>query len=296
MKTKVLVTGGAGFIGSSLIKKLIEQDFKIISLDNYSSGNKSNEIINEKVTYLTGNTWDILNIKELKDFKPDIIYHFGEFSRIFLSFKNINKMYMSNMIGTQQVLEYAVLNNSKLVYSGSSAIFGNDMKDQNLSPYSWTKSKNIELIHNYKKWFNLNFAICYFYNVYGSGQICEGSYATVIGIFENLYKNNKPLTVVKPGTQTRCFTHIEDIVKGLILIGQKGVGDDYHLGFKESKSILDIVKMFDTDYVFIDERNGNRKSSEVQSDKCLNELNWEAKYRIEDYIDKIKEIKKNNKL
>ena len=291
MTIKVLVTGGVGFIGSNLIKKLIsnkDQNFLIISLDNYSSGNKSNEILSPKVTYLTGNTWDILNIEELKKFKPDVIYHFGEFSRIFLSFKNINKMYMSNMIGTQQMLEYAVLNNSKLIYSGSSAIFGNNMEDQHLSPYSWTKSKNIELIHNYKKWFNLNFAICYFYNVYGPGQICEGSYATVIGIFENLYKNKKPLTVVKPGTQRRCFTHIDDIVEGLILIGQKGNGDNYHLGFNESKSILDIAEMFETEYVFVDEREGNRQNSKVQSEKCLNELKWSAKIKIEDYINSIK--------
>ena len=293
MTIKVLVTGGVGFIGSNLIKKLLsdkDQNFSIISLDNYSSGSKSNEILSPKVKYLSGNTWDILDIEELEDFQPDIIYHFGEFSRIFLSFKNINKMYESNMLGTQQILEYAVLNNSKFIYSGSSAIFGNNMEDQHLSPYSWTKSKNIELIHNYKKWFNLNFAICYFYNVYGPGQICKGSYATVIGTFENLYKNKKPLTVVKPGTQKRCFTHIDDIVEGLILIGQKGNGDDYHLGFDESKSILDIAEMFETEYVFMDEREGDRQSSKVQSDKCLNELNWTAKIKIEDYINNIKKV------
>ena len=181
-------------------------------------------------------------------------------------------------------------NNSKLIYSGSSAIFGNSMEDQHLSPYSWTKSKNIELVHNYKKWFNLNFAICYFYNVYGPGQICEGSYATVIGIFENLYKNKKPLTVVKPGTQKRCFTHIDDIVEGLILIGQKGNGDDYHLGIDENKSILDIAEMFETEYVFMNEREGDRQSSKVQSDKCLRELNWTAKIKIEDYINNIKKV------
>ena len=293
MTIKVLVTGGVGFIGSNLIKKLISdkyQNFAIISLDNYSSGSKSNEILSPKVTYLSGNTWDILNIEELEDFQPDIIYHFGDFSRIFLSFKNINKMYKSNMNGTQQILEYAILNNSKLIYSGSSAIFGNSMEDQHLSPYSWTKSKNIELVHNYKKWFNLNFAICYFYNVYGPGQICEGSYATVIGIFENLYKNKKPLTVVKPGTQKRCFTHIDDIVEGLILIGQKGNGDDYHLGIDENKSILDIAEMFETEYVFMNEREGDRQSSKVQSDKCLRELNWTAKIKIEDYINNIKKV------
>ena len=182
---KILITGGAGFIGSNLIKELItSNDVEIISLDNYSTGSVDNHIINEKIKYLKNNTWEIFEIEELKNFKPDYIFHFGEYSRTSYSLEEPSKTFKSNSYGTQQILQYTVQNNSKLIYSGSSAIFGNSGLNQHLNPYSWTKSKNIELIHNYSEWFNLDFCICYFYNVYGPGQINSGPYATVIGIFE----------------------------------------------------------------------------------------------------------------
>ena len=160
------------------------------------------------------------------------------------------------------------------------------MKDQNLNPYSWTKSKNIELIHNYKEWFNLDFAICYFYNVFGPKQITTGPYATVIGIFEDQYKNNKPLTVVKPGTQTRCFTHIEDITDGIILVAEKGNGDKYFLGTKENISIIEIAQMFNYPYIFIDKRKGERDTSTIIESK-IKELGWNPNLKIKDYIKKI---------
>lgn len=279
---KILVTGGAGFIGSNLIKRLNTPQNNIVSLDNYSTGYIKNH--HKGVTYINGNTWEILDIEELKYFKPDIIFHFGEYSRIHQSFQEISEVYSSNCLGTQQVLEYALINNSFLIYSGSSAIFGDDTK-KNLSPYAFTKSKNIELIHNYNKWFNtrLKFAICYFYNVYGPGQIQTGNYATVIGIFEEQYKNNLPFTVVKPGTQKRCFTHIDDIIDGIILVSEKGEGDGYLLGNNEEYSILDIVKLFDTDFVYLQERKGERYKSAFYDSKTI-ELGWSPKNSLKKYI------------
>ena len=284
---KILVIGGAGFIGSNLIKELIKNENNIIiSLDNYSSGSIKNHIKN--VNYIHANTWDILNIniKYFKDFEPDIIYHFGEFSRIHQSFDNINKTYKSNTLGTQQVLEYAIKHKSKLIYSGSSAIFGEE-ENKNLSPYAFTKFNNIQLIHNYKKWFGLDFCICYFFNVYGEGQIKKGDYATVIGVFEDQYVNKVPFTVVKPGTQTRYFTHVDDIVKGIILVTEKGSGDGYMLGSKEALSINEIFKMFDTQFVYIDERKGERSTPILNSNKEA-KLGWKADKKLEDYISEIK--------
>ena len=281
---KILITGAAGFIGSNLCRTLIDlyKDVEIIGLDNYNSGSKENHIDNVK--YIEGNTWDILKIEELKGFKPKYIFHFGEYSRIVQSFEEPTKTFFSNTIGTQQVLEYAVKNDSKLIYSGSSAIFGNNMKDQHLNPYAWTKCKNIELIHNYKDWYNLNFAICYFYNVYGPKQICKGNYATVIGIFEDQYLNNKSLTVVSPGTQSRCFTHIDDIIEGIIMVAENGNGDHYYLGNEKSYSIIDIAKLFNSNYILIDKRRGERESSKLIVSDSIKKLGWKANIEIEDYI------------
>ena len=285
---KILVTGGAGFIGSSLIKKFKslydESTVKIISLDNYSSGSSKNHTTD--VLYINSNTWDILNIQELKDFNPDYVFHFGEFSRIPQSFDEPNKVFKSNIFGTQQVIQYCVINNCKLIYSGSSAIFNNDY---NATPYTWTKAKNIELIKNYEEWFNLKYSICYFYNVYGEGQITEGSYATVIGIFEKQYIEGKPLTFVRPGTQTRCFTHIDDIVNGIIGVAVLGSGDGYHLGCKDEISIIDVAEMFDANYVFVKERRGERtRSSYMENNKAEIELEWKADLKLSDYIKNFK--------
>ena len=279
----ILVTGGAGFVGSNLIYKLkkLYKNVNIISLDNYSSGKIENHI--EGVKYICANTWDIKNIIELQEFSPKYVFHFGEFSRIVLSFEKPDETFRSNTIGTQQILQYCIEQKSKLIYSGSSAIFGNNMKDQNLNPYSWTKSKNIELIQNYKEWFNLDFAICYFYNIFGPKQITSGPYATVIGIFEDQYKNNKPLTVVKPGIQTRCFTHIEDIIDGIILVSEKGNGDKYFLGTKENISIIEISEMFNHPYIFIEKRKGERDMSIIIKSK-IEDLGWKPRYNIKDYI------------
>lgn len=281
----ILVIGGAGFVGSNLIKTLVSDKIIIISLDNYSSGYEKNHIIDDNVKYIKGNSWDILNIEELKSFNPDVIYHFGEYSRISQSFEESSKVFKSNTYGTQQVLEYAVKKKSKLIYSGSSAIFGN----YNLSPYAFTKAKNIELIKNYKEWYGLDYCIVYFYNVYGQGQITKGNYATVIGIFEEQYKNKEPLTVVKPGTQTRYFTHIDDIIRGLLLISEKGEGDGYMLGTRKDISIFDLVKMFDTEYVMIESKKGERYTSTMESNKMYEELGWKPIIEIEDYIKMIKQ-------
>lgn len=284
---KILVTGGAGFIGHHLIKSLLDtfnDKVSIVSLDNYSSGSESNHL--PSVKYIKGNTWEILQNKELQEFQPDIIYHFGEFSRIFLSFTKVNETFFSNTIGTQQVLEYCISKKAKLIYSGSSAIFGNNKEDQHLNPYSWTKAKNIELIINYHKWYGLEFAICYFYNVFGGKQINEGEFATVIGIFENQYKNKEPLTVVYPGTQKRCFTHIDDIVKGILLVGEYGYGDEYFLGADDSYTILEIAQMFKSEYCLIAERRGERKESVIKKGK-IKQLNWKAEISIKEYIKKL---------
>jgi UDP-glucose 4-epimerase len=282
---KILVTGGAGFVGSNLIKTLLKEDNQIISLDNYSTGSNQNEHVG--VRYINGNTWDILDNPILQDFKPNIIFHFGEYSRIHQSFKEPEKVFKSNFYGTQQVLQYANKNDSFLIYSGSSAIFGN--KDNpNLSPYSFTKSKNIELIHNYGRWYGLKFAICYFYNVYGPGQISTGDYATVIGIFERQYKNSEELTIVKPGTQLRCFTHIDDIIRGILLVVKNGRGDGYLLGNRQEYSIFDVAKMFNTPYKLLEERKGERYNSTIDiNNKSEIELGWKPTINLKDYIESI---------
>ena len=208
-KNIIIVTGGAGFIGSNLIQLLLKKTkFKIISLDNYSSGKKSNHLLNKNIKYIKGETKNISLI--LKRYKKDIhtIFHFGEFARIYQSFLNMNECIESNSIGSHAVFNYCLINNIKLIYSATSASLGNNGKDKNLSPYAFTKSKNLELLENLKNWYKFKYEVIYFYNVYGPRQITKGDMATVIGIFEDLYKKKKPLTIVKPGTQTRRFTHV----------------------------------------------------------------------------------------
>jgi len=281
---KVLVTGGCGFIGYELINKLKDNpDLDIYSLDI----GKTNLVKADNVKYIVGST---KNIRELISFKPDVVYHLGEYSRIATSFQDIEILWDLNIAGTFEVLQFCREKGSKLVYAGSSSKFGNDGADENLSPYSWVKSKNVELIKNYGEWFGLDYAIAYFFNVYGTSQISKGKYATVIGIFQELYNKGEPLTVVKPGTQKRYFTHIEDTVLGLIKIGNEGNGDGYCLCDPHSlHSVEEVARMFTDNIIYLPEQAGNREDPVVPSFRCYEELGWTPANRLSDYINDIKE-------
>jgi UDP-glucose 4-epimerase len=285
MKNIIVITGGAGFIGSNLIKFLIKKTkYKILSIDNYSTGSKNNHCNSSRVKYINSN--NIYIEKKLSKIKNKILtlFHFGEFSRIYQSFTDIIPCYNSNMLGTFSVVKFCSDNKIKLIYSASSSKFGNKGKDENLSPYSWTKSKNIELIENYNKWFDLRYEILYFYNVYGPGQIKKSKMAAVIAIFEEQYKNKKSLTVVKPGTQKRDFTHINDIVNGCFLAFKKGKNEHYFLSSKKSYKILDIAKMFKTKIKMVPERKGERLGSFYKKSNTERHLNFKTTINIEDYI------------
>ncbi len=278
---KALVTGGAGFIGSHLCEKLTQDGHAVYSLDNYSTGTKENHVDN--VTYIKGETRDIDN---LIDFSPEIVYHLGEYSRVEQSFEDIEKVWRYNKDGIFAVLQFCRKNNSKLVYAGSSTKFGDGGLGRSQSPYAWSKASNTELVKNYGVWFNISYAIVYFYNAYGEREISSGKYATLIALFLEKFKKGEPLTVVSPGTQLRNFTHITDIISGLILVGNKGNGDNYGIGCSESFSILDIAKMFKSDIIMLPERKGNRMSAEVVCDKTK-KLGWEESKSIKDYIKEI---------
>lgn len=289
-----LVTGGAGFIGSHLIEALGKKypNNKIVSLDNYFTGKKENHIKGKNIIYLTGNTMDIAEIWQEKKLPlPEVIYHLGEYSRIVQSFEDIDKIWNFNFNGTMAVLKFAEKSGSRLVYAGSSSKFGNKGKDENLSPYAWIKAKNIELIKNWKEWFGgPDYVITYFYNVYGPRHIREGKYATVIGIFEKQYLDGQPLTVVSPGTQTRDFTHVKDIVEGIIICSENGEGDDYQLGNGREQTILEVAKMFNREIKLIPTKKGERKKGKATSNKAR-KLGWKPKIKIENYISEF--IKEN---
>ena len=286
---KILVTGGAGFIGSNLIEYLINDDAnnKITSLDCYWTGKKENHITNDNVSYIEGYTWDISEI--FKNERFDIIYHFGEFSRIIESFNQLNFLSKSNLYGTSMVLEYAKLKKSKLIYSASSSKFGNDGKDEDLSPYSWMKSKMVELIKNYRTWFDLEYEICYFFNVYGPKQIYEGEYATVVAIFERQFLNKEKCTVVKPGTQERDFTHVHDIVDGLIKAKNVSKNEEWLLRAGRNMTIIELAELFG-EWDFIPERRGERLAAptDIVKGDTLNELQWKPKEKIDNWIRLVK--------
>ena len=277
----VLVTGGAGFVGSNLIKKLIEEnpEVNITSLDNYFTGKPENHIAG--VEYYIGNTWEADSIFENRKF--DTVFHFGEYSRIVQSFRDIDFVHRSILSGTPIILELCRKWEAKLIYSASSSKFGNEGKDENLSPYSWMKSKMVELIKNYGEWYDLQYEICYFFNVYGPGQITTGDYATVVGIFERQYKEGKKCTVVTPGTQTRDFTHIGDIVSGLVKASQRMDNKEWHLRSGVNVSIIDVAEMFG-EWKLIPERRGERFTSEEFPSDTEVKLNWKPEYNLQDWI------------
>jgi len=263
MKKKYLVvTGGAGFVGSNLISSLLERtEYYIISLDNYSSGMTKNHILDNRVKYIRGNTINIELI--LKNYKKKIesIFHFGEFSRIYQSFQQFSNCFQSNSIGSGAVFKFCMEQDIKLIYSATSASIVNKNLNKNLSPYAFTKEKNLELLENLNKWFKFKFEVIYFYNVYGPKQICKGNMATVIGIFEEQYKKKQPLTIVRPGNQTRRFTHIDDTIDVCIEAWVKNACQHYSISNKKSYSIIQVAKMFKSKIKFLPERAGERYSS-----------------------------------
>jgi len=286
MKNILVVTGGAGFVGSNLIEELIKfKKYKILSLDDYSSGSSMNHIKNPRVIYLKGHTKNFSNLFKNYRNKIHTIFHFGEFSRIFQSFKQVNKCFNSNIVGTAQLFNFALENKIKLIYSATSASLGNRGKDMNLSPYAFSKAKNLELLENLKKWFNFKYEIVYFYNVYGLKQINEGDMATVIGIFEKCYINKKSLPVVNPGTQTRRFTHVKDTVRACVIAWQKNKNKHYAVAGNKSYSILQVAKLFKSKIKYLPSRPGERFSSVLTRMNLNNKvIKIRAKITLEDYI------------
>jgi len=285
MKNIIVVTGGAGFIGSNLIKFLLKKtDFKIISLDNYSTGSKNNHINHKNVKYIKGENINISKILKKYTNKIKVIFHFGEFSRIYQSFLNTKECLNNNIYNSFEVINFANDNKIKIIYSATSSNLGNNGRDQNSSPYAWTKSKNIELIKNYSKWYGLKYELLFFYNVYGPGQISIGKMATIIGIFETQYKNKKPLTIVKPGSQIRDFTHIDDIIDGCYLALTKGKNNEYMLSSGKKYSILQVAKMFNVKHKFIPSRPGDRSNSTILNNNAKTILGFKAKKNIKTYI------------
>ena len=289
-KKIIVVTGGAGFVGSNLIFKLLEKtNYKIISIDNYSSGSIKNHFKSSRLKYIKDSSSNISKI--LKKHKSNIhtIFHFGEFSRIYQSFLKMDECIKSNSIGSHAVFNFCLSNNIKLVYSATSASIGNKGKDRNLSPYAFTKSKNLELLENYKRWFGLKFEIIYFYNVYGPKQIMTGHMATVIGIFEHQLRKNKFLTVVKPGTQTRRFTHVTDTVNACYLAFKKNKNRHYSISHKKSYSIIEVAKMFSSKIKFLPKRPGERFASALTNMNLSNKVfKLYGKIELKNYIKSIK--------
>jgi len=285
-KNKIVVTGGAGFVGTNLIKFLLKKTrYNIISIDNYSSGKKSNHIKDSRVKYIKGKTVDISKfIKNPKEIKT--VFHFGEFARIYQSFLKMNECIDSNSVGSNAVFNFCLKNKIKLIYSATSASLGNHGNDKNLSPYAFSKSKNLEILENLKKWFNFKYEVIYFYNVYGPYQICKGQMSTVIGIFEDHYKKGKPLPVVRPGTQSRRFTHIDDTINICYLAWKKNLCRHYSIANKKTFSVLEVAKMFKSRIKLLPKRPGERYASALINKNLSNKMyKYFGKTNLKNYIE-----------
>ena len=295
MKNIIIVTGGAGFIGSNLIELILKKTkYKIISIDNYSSGYKKNHINNKRVKYIKSNTRHISKILNRFIKKIHTIFHFGEFARIYQSFIKMDECINSNSIGTNEVFNFCMTNKIKLIYSATSATLGNNGNDKNLSPYAFTKEKNLELLNNLKRWFNFKFEIVYFYNVYGPRQICKGDMATVIGIFEDCFKNNTALPVVKPGSQSRKFTHVIDTVKACFFAWKKDKCRHYSISSKKSYSILEVASLFNCKINYLPIRKGERYESALKNMNLSNKIyKMYGKVTLRDYVNDFVKTYKN---
>ncbi len=275
----ILVTGGAGFIGSHLCGRLVSDGHKVICLDNYFTGSKDNHVVG--VDYREGHTKDIeKHIPEI----PDLVYHLGEYSRVEQSFDDYAIVWDYNKVGTFAVLEFCKNHNVKIVYAGSSTKFGDGDLGRNQSPYAWAKASNTELVKNYGTWFNLQYAIVYFYNVYGGREISQGPYATLIGLLKEKYRKDEPLSVVYPGTQKRNFTHVDDIVIGIVLVGEHGLGDDFGIGNERAYSILEVAKLFGREIEMLPPRQGNRLDATIDTTKTRS-LGWESTRNLDTHIE-----------
>jgi UDP-glucose 4-epimerase len=286
MRNILVVTGGAGFIGSNLIFELLKyKRFKILSIDNYSSGIFKNHIKNKRVSYLKGSTKNIEILLKNYVSKIHSIFHFGEFARIYQSFKKINECLSSNIEGSSNVFKFALKNKIRLIYSATSASLGNKGQDMNLSPYAFSKAKNLELLENLKKWFSFRYEVIYFYNVYGERQICKGDMATVVGIFEDHFKRGKKLPVVKPGTQARRFTHVYDTIKACVFAWKKNKCKHYSIASSKSFSIIELAKLFKSKIRYLSMRKGERFVSALTKMNLSNKIvRLPAKIRLKDYI------------
>jgi UDP-glucose 4-epimerase len=286
MRNILVVTGGAGFIGSNLIFELLKyKRFKILSIDNYSSGIFKNHIKNKRVSYLKGSTKNIEILLKNHVSKIHSIFHFGEFARIYQSFKKINECLSSNIEGSSNVFKFALKNKIRLIYSATSASLGNKGQDMNLSPYAFSKAKNLELLENLKKWFSFRYEVIYFYNVYGERQICKGDMATVVGIFEDHFKRGKKLPVVKPGTQARRFTHVYDTIKACVFAWKKNKCKHYSIASSKSFSIIELAKLFKSKIRYLSMRKGERFVSALTKMNLSNKIvRLPAKIRLKDYI------------
>ncbi len=279
----IVVSGGAGFVGSRLCGRLVALGHQVISLDNYFTGSRENHI--EGVEYREGHTKDIeARIPET----PDLLYHLGEYSRVEVSLSEPSVVWDLNTHGTFGVAEFWRTRQQKngapckLVYAGSSTKFADGGLGRVQTPYAWTKASNTELVQNYGRWYTLPYAITYFYNVYGPGERA-GKYGTVIEIFRQKRARGEPLGVNAPGTQKRNFTHIDDIVDGLVLVGERGEGDEFGLGVEESFSILEVAKMFSDKVEMRPEVAGNRMDSALDTTKSR-AIGWRPTRSLREYI------------